>query len=201
MNGFIFNGRPLLVEPKRQVRVPSDRNLRKFSGNGSGAPPEHQAGVAPHETSPHAHKAPGGEAGLFSQLHRDGTQMASQYPPCIPVQIPQQFEVWIPDPPPGYGGPVKSIGPSPQNRHPRGPTAVSMPARGHAAHSRDSNNPTYHGPPANNDADYPPLDTPTSPNHDGIDGVPSSKSPKKFKKTKGYKKQLGRRNTRNEADN
>jgi hypothetical protein len=201
MNGFILNGRPLLVEPKRQIRVPSDRNLRKSSGNSSGAPPEYQAGVTPHETSPHAHKPPGGVTGLFSQLHRDGKQMTIQYPPCIPVQAPQQSEVWVPDALPGSGGSIKIIGPSTQNRHPRGPIAVNMPMRGHAAHSRDSNKQAHHGPPTNNDADYPPLNTPASPNHDGVDGVLPSKSPKKFKKAKGHKKQLGRRNTRNEADN
>ncbi|KAI9768933.1 MAG: hypothetical protein M1840_004529 [Geoglossum simile] len=201
MNGFILNGRPLLVEPKRQIRVSSDRNLRKFSGNSSGTPPEYQIGVASQETNPHAHKAPGGASGLFSQLHRDGKQMAGQYPPCIPVPTPKQSGARILDSLPGYEGSIRPMSPSPQNQHLQGPTAVDVSVRELTTHSRDSNNLAFHGPPTNNDTDYPPLNASIGPIHNGVDGVPPSKSPKKFKRAKGGKKQVGRRNARNEADN
>ncbi|KAI9786417.1 MAG: hypothetical protein M1839_006877 [Geoglossum umbratile] len=202
MNGFMLNGRPLLVEPKRQIRTPLDRNLRKFSGNGNGTPLGYQAGAATHEVSPHAHKVPGGAAGLFPQVHRDGKQMASQHP-LFPVPTPQQPEGWNPDSFGGYEGPSNPMGPSPQTRHPWGHAVVNMSMRGHKSHNRDSDKPhpvAYHGPPSNSDADYPPLNALAVPGHNGIGGAPPSKSPKKSKRVKGYKKLPGRRNTRIEAD-
>jgi hypothetical protein len=202
MNGFMFNGRPLLVEPKRQIRAPLDRNLRKFSGNGNGTPLRYQAGAATHEVSPHAHKVPRGAAGPFPQVHRDGKQMAGQHP-LFPVPTPQQPEVWIPDSFGEYGGPSNPVGPSPQNRHPWGHTVVNMSMRGQKSHNHGGDGPrpvAYRGPPSNNDADYPPLNALAVPGHNGIGGAPPSKSPKKSKRVKGYKKLPGRRNTRIEAD-